>query len=521
MNGLLLAVIIMLTANGLMAQTYSESAVLFSRTRPAGSARILGMGGAQVSLGGDFSSAASNPAGLGMYNRSEFSITPGYLSFTNSGTYSAGSPLSDHNSDNRTALNIPGFGLVFSKPQNGDGGFIRGTFAITMTKVNDFNSNIHYQGVNSNNSLVDYFIQQANGGTPDQFGSNGAMFNTVTELAYDNYIIGEASIIDPSYPSDQYFTDFDPAVNPNVIQDERIQTKGGQNQWNFSYGANFNDKFYLGAGLGLVSLNYISHKVFSEGFTDQPINGYTLTEDLQIKGTGFNLTVGGILRPIEGLQIGAAITTPTRYTITDVYSATLSSDWNNWDYYQDGNTNDDTPFLNQESASTDVITSNYNLTTPWKIAAGASYIFGKKGLISLDIERLNYSTAKYQSQTDGLSFDGDNADIKSTYAAVFNYRLGGEYRLNAFRFRAGFNYLSDPYSNHEIDNIIARTSASAGVGYRVKNFFIDLAYINSRNFNTYRPYTLYSGSNQVDPSSPVLKYSQRASNVVATIGFTF
>jgi hypothetical protein len=510
MKGLLPAVIIMLTANGLMAQTYSESALLFSRTRPAGSARILGMGGAQISLGGDFSSAASNPAGLGMYNRSEFSISPGYLSFNTSGTYSAGSSLSDHNNDTKTALNIPGFGLVFSKPQDNGGGFIRGTFAITMTKVNDFNSNIHYQGVNQSNSLIDYFIQQANGNTPDKLLPGGDLFNTVEGLAYNNYLIGEASILDPSYPNDQYFTDFDPSINAHVIQEERIQTKGAQNQWNLSYGANFNDKFYLGAGLGLVSLNYISHKVFSENFTDQPIDNYALTEDLQIKGTGFNLTVGGILRPVDGFQIGAAITTPTRYSITDVYSGTLSSNWNNWDYYEDGTT-----ILNHVSESTDVVTSNYNLTTPWKVAAGASYIFGKSGLISVDVERLNYGGAKYQSQTSGLSFDSDNSDIKSTYASVTNVRAGGEFRLKSFRFRAGFNYMPDPYRQKQNDTNTSRMSASGGVGYRADKFFIDLAYVNSWANNAYRPYTID------DPTSPLLNYSQKATNVVATIGFTF
>ena len=76
-QGLLLAATLMLTAGSVMGQTYSESALTFSRTLPAGSARILGMGGAQISLGGDYSSAYSNPAGLGMYNRSEFTISPG------------------------------------------------------------------------------------------------------------------------------------------------------------------------------------------------------------------------------------------------------------------------------------------------------------------------------------------------------------------------------------------------------------------------------------------------------------
>src|SRR4026208_296745 len=60
------------------AQSYAESALIFGRIRPGGSARIQALGGTQVSLGGDYSSAYSNPAGLGMYNRSEVTLTPAY-----------------------------------------------------------------------------------------------------------------------------------------------------------------------------------------------------------------------------------------------------------------------------------------------------------------------------------------------------------------------------------------------------------------------------------------------------------
>src|SRR5690606_21811866 len=56
------------------AYDYHELALLFSQYNYKGTARIQGIGGAQVSLGGDLSSALSNPAGLGFYNRSEFSF---------------------------------------------------------------------------------------------------------------------------------------------------------------------------------------------------------------------------------------------------------------------------------------------------------------------------------------------------------------------------------------------------------------------------------------------------------------
>jgi hypothetical protein len=511
LKGLLLAVILMLTANALMAQTYTETALMFSRTKPAGSARILGMGGAQISLGGDISSAYSNPAGLGMYNRSEFSITPGYYQLQNTGSYFAGNSLiSDGNTETKTSLSIPAFGLVFSRPQNEEG-FIHGSFAVTATRVNDFNSNINYSGTNDRNSLIDYFLNEATGGTPDQFDSGGALYNTVTELAYfPNFLIGEVSLIDPSFPSDEYFTDFDRAINPNVLQEETIQTKGAQTQWSFSYGANFEDKFFLGAGLGIVALNFQSQKVYSETFTNQPINSYTLTEDLQIRGTGLNLTVGAIGRPIDGFQIGGAITTPTRYNLTDMYSASMQSRWNNFDYYGDGS-----EILTNEQGATDDVTSGYTFRTPWKFAAGASYIFGKLGLISLDIEHLNYGAGEYNSQTTGVSYEADNDEIAQLYASRTTYRLGGEYRIKSFRLRAGGNYMPDPFKSEQNDVSRSRMSASAGVGYRASKFYIDLAYIKSWSSNTYRPYTIGSDT------SPILKYDQNSSNVVGTIGFTF
>src|SRR5690349_14596598 len=251
-------------AHNSSAQSYAETAMMFSRTKASGSARVLGMGGAQNSLGGDFSSAYSNPAGLGMYNRSEASITPGYLNLNTFGKYYSGDNLiSDSgNSASRSNLNMTGLGLVFSRDLQGAGGFIKGTFAITMSRTNNFNRNVSYKGTNPNTSLIDYFISDARGDTPDQFASGGALFNTVTELAYDNYLIGPQTVLDPNGDPTEYFTD----VSGMPYQQETIQQEGGQNQWNFSYGANLNDKFYIGAGLGIASINYIAQKSYSEDF---------------------------------------------------------------------------------------------------------------------------------------------------------------------------------------------------------------------------------------------------------------
>src|SRR5688572_10512759 len=90
------------------AQGFVENALLFSRTKPGGSARVQAMGGAQVALGGDFSSALSNPAGLGMYNRSEFTFSPALYTYSSDSEH-----LGTKSSDSKTVFNIPGLSFVY------------------------------------------------------------------------------------------------------------------------------------------------------------------------------------------------------------------------------------------------------------------------------------------------------------------------------------------------------------------------------------------------------------------------
>lgn len=74
-----LSLVFLISASVSLAQSgYFEDAYRFSRTVPAGSARIIGVGGTQWSLGGDVSNIAGNPAGLGFFRKSEASLSLGY-----------------------------------------------------------------------------------------------------------------------------------------------------------------------------------------------------------------------------------------------------------------------------------------------------------------------------------------------------------------------------------------------------------------------------------------------------------
>ncbi len=171
------------------AQDFIDNALLFSRTRPSGSARIQALGGTQVSLGGDYSSALSNPSGLGMYNRSEFTFSPGVTTSNFSSDY-----LGENTDASKSMFNIPGLSLVYHHETGKEKGFLGGSFGISMTRTNDLNRKFNYSGTNSENSMVDYFIDDAYGIDPESMlwhenETPGANFTTLTALAYNNYLI--------------------------------------------------------------------------------------------------------------------------------------------------------------------------------------------------------------------------------------------------------------------------------------------------------------------------------------------
>src|ERR1051325_11237572 len=85
--GLALSGILVLISISTFSQSFFDEALLFSRIGSGGSARIQAMGGSQVALGGDYSSAFSNPAGLGFFNRSEATFSFGQNFYKSSADY--------------------------------------------------------------------------------------------------------------------------------------------------------------------------------------------------------------------------------------------------------------------------------------------------------------------------------------------------------------------------------------------------------------------------------------------------
>lgn len=460
---------------------------------------MQGLGGAQLSLGGDISSISGNPAGLGMYNRSDFSFSLGN-GIHDTQTNFNGTPSI---SDSRNNFFVPNIGVVFNKTKDdfNAGKFRGGSFGISFNRINTFNYNFAYRGVNPNSSIIDSWISSANG-IPEGDLYSDPIFNDPIRLAYDNFLIGPTYLLGPSGNDDTYFTDADGIPT----QDEIRIMEGAQNKFTLAYGGNYDDVLFFGAALGITSFRYSSVKDYLEEFEDGPLFNHNFVETLDVRGTGINLTAGLIYRVTQQVQIGVSYTSPTWYSVFDEYDGVLFSEWDNFDYFGDGS-----EILTSQSAETDILISNYNLSTPSRLGLGASFFVGKNGFITADVERVNFASNRLRSRDFDPTFD--NQEIASFYGDAFNLRLGGEYRINKFRLRGGFAQLGDPIAVDDgFDR--TRTNINFGLGYRTRTFYIDAAYLMSRFNNLYLPY-------QDGGFEPEIDINFRPNTIMLTVGFTF
>ena len=481
-----LSVITVFGTGEVVAQSgYFEEALRFSQLRSTGSARVSGLGGTQNSLGGDISNIHSNPAGLGFFRRSEFSLSPGYSSWGTETTFG-----NARTSDAVTNFALPNLSLVISNPRDplSPGRFRGGSFGVSVNRMANFNSRFATSGI-TDNSLTDFFAQ-------DAFGVPGNVLdveNSLRGLAYSTFLIN------PSEEFPNEYVPFNEFENP--LMNEEVVTEGGINQVTFAYGGNLDNKLFLGASLGISSINYSQFKLFQEDFSD---HGYDVNEDLFINGTGVNLNIGAIYKPVDHINLGLSFQTPTWYRLNEEYGAEIISEF-------------DSP--NQEfssSARTDLILSTYNLTTPMKINAGITYFVGKNGFISADIDYVDYTANRLNSQD--FNPRPDNDAINQLYTATFNYRVGGEFRYDIFRARGGFGYYGDPFRNDFDDPSRHTTQISGGLGVRLAKFYVDLAVMNTSFDQFYRSYTLIQGGQNVGPISDV---RNNITSGILTVGLNF
>lgn len=487
---------------GFAQSGYFEDAYRFSKTTPSGSARIVGVGGTQWSLGGDVSNLAGNPAGLGFFRTSEASISLGYdLSSLDA------SHKGQNKSFNTSDFSLPNLSFVGANPKGLQerGAFKGGAWGFSVQRIANFSKEFgYYSDILGESSIIDFYLNDAMGIAENQIENRG-----LTGLAYQTYQINPIAVD----------ADGKPIANPKAydsfvlgfpFQDENVRQEGTASQINLGYGANFNHKLFVGGSLGIRYWGFSSVKAFNEEFGDQPLINSSLKESLFINGTGVNLNLGLIYKPIDYVNFGLVLQTPTWFALNEEYEASMTATYDNYYFAQEDVT------LGTETAISDIILSNYKLQTPLKIGAGATIFLGKYGFVSADLDWVDYSTARINSR----DFDEgpDNQVIQNLYASTFNYRFGAEGKLEKWRIRAGYAYQGDPFLTASyLDQ--STKQLSGGLGMQFKSFHVDLSLVN-QNFNTlYRSYQVLdnNGLNY----GPLTEVKQSITSGILTLGFNF
>lgn len=484
-------------------------ALRYSYTAPSGTARNQAIGGAGGSLGGDFSTLFTNPAGLGFYKTHDFVITPNVYMKKSKADYLNTNSESD---ENKFALGATG--LVIAAPSERKGSIKTVSFGLGLNKVADFSNNIYYKGVNTSTSFSEKYLEELinnNVTNPNDAANNfpygsSLAFNTFlidTLQASDGSLLGYRSLADPAY---------------GLLQENNIVTKGGISELSFGVGANTNDKFYFGGSISIPFLNYERNGYYSEtdqsGDPNNNFNYFEANEYLHSKGAGVNGKFGLIFKPVESLRLGLAFHTPTFYQLTDQYNIDIVTELEG--YGGSGQKHQSSLDL-----SGGYLESKYNITTPYRLIASASYVLHEvedvtqqKGFITADVEYINYKSMSFSAvdKTDNAAVDyyhSLNNTIDNLYQNALNVRLGGEVKLNTFMVRLGGAYYGNPYANQDANLV----KLSGGIGYRNKGMFIDLTYIYSLTKDQNYPYLLEDKANR----AATLK--NNVGGILATIGF--
>jgi len=517
-----------------MALAQNETDVLrYSQTFMKGSARFTAMGGAFGALGGDISSFMINPAGVGVYRSSEFTFSTGVFNSNQKIDY-----WGTRSFDGHTSVNVGNAGLVlnlFNKPNNEFKNF---NIGIAYNRVNDFNQNSFFTGLNGKNSIMDVFAESTFGyknkffsipdGVDDDYylykirDDKGRYLPWNSILAYQTYLIDPNVKPDDSQDKIDNCEDYVPALlngNDKVYQDQWNDVRGFNDVVNIAFGGNLMDVVYVGGSVNISNINYHSYKTYCErahvdNVSDPKLARFEklfMDEYYNAYGTGVSLGLGVILKPIQELRIGISYQSPTWMSMDEDYSVRMESVFSNVTAPRPSNTNYDTP-LNL---------MDYRFSSPQKLTGSVGFIVGNYGILSADVEWSNYAGMRLHYRDDRFLENDVNAAIEDIYRNTLNARLGGELKLGKYAVRAGYQYYQNPYKKDFLNSDYATNIYSAGFGYRTRSFFLDFAYSLMTMKDSYSLYNY-----PVDRDGSIIFSGDATSNInrnsyILTLGFKF
>ena len=516
----------------------------FSANTSYGSARTIGMGNAVTAVGGDLGSIWFNPAGGAVAGYSQIMLGPGVSISTNSTTGSIlteGSTVpegfGDANSTSHPRFTLPSFGASLNVNTNRERGLVSYSISVLGTPSANFLNEIFASGLQDRSTYLGYLATQADGIPSAELNGSGA---------YDNYpwlpvTAYQAGLI-ATYNgyTDKY------AGATEFIQGEEIGLAGeldqryGQlvfgNKYDivFNWAGNISNFLYIGANLGITSLDYryddyireqaIRSADFPIPFDDgttKYFNDAKARYSYTASGAGVYAQLGLLARLPGGVRIGASVQTPTVIGVKERWSQDMSIN-----------------YLGESTLSAESPTGKYSwrCRTPWRFNAGLAWTIGQVGLISADYELMNYKDMKLRSAyRNDSEFSDANWEISQYMGVSHALRVGAEFKpVRKLALRAGYGLVTSPEKGDDGKYITqSRTiggnpvkvrshdsSFSLGAGFISDgSFFADVAVRVHLKDNIYvRPYADYIEN---VPSPEITVFKNNLWDVFATVGWRF
>lgn len=451
-------------------------AIRISSTDITGSARYVSMSGAFGALGGDVSAIKDNPAALGVFRTSEASVT---MEFNTALTNSLWNNVYTNDNNFKTPFTQATYIANFTRTGKTKG-LVSHSFSFQYDRLKTFNRRVSMNTGETSASLTDFMATYANGhpATDYEFSSAYSPYDYqawLPTMGYQGYLInptdnnswvsilGEGEKVTPSYFAYE---------------------SGSINNFSISWGGNFGNRLYIGAGLNMLAMTYSLQSVYQENFGAG--GGFASNNSFWTSGTGWNFTAGIIARPINMLRLGFAVQTPTIFSLTDTYDAALK-----YDSYSLA----DTAAVSGSTVSDSYGYSYYKMYSPLKLNASAALVFGKIGLLSLEYNYANYrNMCLLERNGETVNYAVENNSIRTTLRDQHTVKLGAEVKPTAnWSIRAGAAYqtpvtkteaarlLSNMWSNSMVTDVSywkerGTTYASCGFGYREAWWYVDFAY---------------------------------------------
>ena len=539
MKTYILASFFTLLGLSISAQSASD-ALLVGQVYHGGSARYMAMGGAFNALGGDFSTLSVNPAGLGVYRSGELVMTMDLnVMNTTSEAMPSMNVISSPISDMKANFNLSNMGYVFNTKENSSG-LINLNFGIGFNRLKNYHRSYRAEALGASHSLTDNWAISLNNGL-----SNATTGAFVADQAYLINTDRDPNDVNTIFSAESPLL---PGVKVDYMKD--VVEKGRVNEWVFSVGGNYEHMVYFGATFGIQSIDQSKEMYQTETFLniDDPTSAddgyaykryetattdryYSATNEDYFKyyseenttGFGLNTKLGVIVRPTSDLRFGLAVHTPTVNFLSVDHYADL---YNNTFYIPD---------LGGSEASggdglEDPDAYQYRTLSPYKLHASAAMTIGKQLAIDVEGDMVDYASMRiFGDNGRSVDFAAVNNTIDAMYKTAYNFRAGAELKLlPTLSVRGGFAYYGSPYKDNftynadgskldAADYVGDRFSYSGGIGYRAGDFFMDFAYILTKQDNRVMAY-----DDAIDPYEyDEIALSQSLVQCMMTVGFKF